>query len=89
MTLSYIFFLLLCFLPWELYPLDPQIFYVLFQILYIRFTPYTLRIIRLLILTRLLCSEKENAVLTDLKDTLLYLHTLLLPPQRGFSRSPS
>ena len=29
------FFLLLCFLPWELYPLDPQIFYVLFQILYI------------------------------------------------------
>ena len=27
--------------PWELYILDPQIFYVLFQILYIRFTPYT------------------------------------------------
>ena len=34
-------FLLLCFLPWALYPLDPQIFYVLFQILYICFTPYT------------------------------------------------
>ena len=38
----YFFFLLLCFLPWELYPLDPQIFFVLFQILYIRFTPFNL-----------------------------------------------
>ena len=34
----FLFFLLLCFLPWELYPLDPQIFYLLFEILYIRFT---------------------------------------------------
>ena len=43
-----IFFLLLCFLPWELYPLDPQIFYVLFQILYIRFTPYTFSLFNLI-----------------------------------------
>ena len=42
------FFLLLCFLPWELYPLDPQIFYVLFQILYIRFTPYTFSLFNLI-----------------------------------------
>ena len=42
------FFLLLCFLPWELYPLDPQMFYVLFQILYIRFTPYTFSLFKLI-----------------------------------------
>ena len=41
------FFLLLCFLLWELYPLDPQIFYV-FQILYIRFTPYTFSLFNLI-----------------------------------------
>ena len=40
LRLYVIFFLLLCVLPWELHPLDPQIFYVLFQTLYIRF--YTL-----------------------------------------------
>ena len=39
---------ILCFLPWELYPLDPQIFYVLFQILYIRFTPYTFSLFNLI-----------------------------------------
>ena len=27
----FLFYLLLCFLPWELYPLDPQIFYLLFE----------------------------------------------------------
>ena len=43
-----VFFLLLCFLPWELYPLDPQIFYVLLQILYIRFTPYTFSLFNLI-----------------------------------------
>ena len=32
----------------ELYPLDPQIFYVLFQILYIRFTPYTFSLFNLI-----------------------------------------
>ena len=34
------FFLLLCFLPWELYPLDPQIFCIVSYFLSIRFTPY-------------------------------------------------
>ena len=46
--LFFFIFLLLCFLPWELYPLDPQIFYVLFQILYIRFTPYTFSLFNLI-----------------------------------------
>ena len=41
LRLYVIFFLLLCVLLWELYSLDPQIFYVLFQTLYIRFIPYT------------------------------------------------
>ena len=40
-TLSYIFFSLIVFLTLGFYPLDLQIFYVLFQILYICFTPYT------------------------------------------------
>lgn len=40
MTLSYIFlFSLSCLLPWELYPLDAQLFQVIFHILYIRITP--------------------------------------------------
>ena len=41
-------FVLLCSLPWELHPLDPQIFCALFQILYIRFTPYTFSLFNLI-----------------------------------------
>ena len=44
----FICFFLLCFLPSELYQLDPQIFYVLFQILYIRFTAYTFSLFNLI-----------------------------------------
>jgi len=44
-----------CFLPWELYPLDPQIFYVLFQILYIRFTPYTFSLFNLIMANETVC----------------------------------
>ena len=37
----YYYFFLFVFLPWELYPKDPQIFNVFFLTLYIHFTPYT------------------------------------------------
>jgi len=36
----FFFFSLLCFLLWKLYPEEPQIFYVLFHILYVRISPH-------------------------------------------------
>ena len=42
------FYYFLCFLPWELYPQDPHIFYVFCQILYIHLTQLTFSLFNLI-----------------------------------------